>query len=271
MIKTILIFLFSLSFLYGASIEGQVSEDATHEVLCGINIIVKNTNISVFSDIDGYFKASSLPAGKVILTASSDRYYTQNFPVFIKDTSEVVRIEIRLSKDTNDQSTTIVTGNWPSPDIEYYHSYFQSLKPEKILSITMDSLSVDSSDFLLNVYSTFHNESGSMEYICVCIKCLSMAEPVIYNSHGQKININPVSYYMGEKTSYPSHFINIEPHSSIKYPTVYLSLYAFDSCPPDTYYIKIEYINKQYHSNMSLRGDYISKDSLIYCSEKFSK
>jgi len=319
MIKTILIFLILVVFLHGATLEGHIYDAATHEFLAGASIIVKNTNIGAASNLYGVFKIKkNLSAGNYILNVMYAGYHIQNVPVFIKDTSEVVHLEIKLTSESNSHilmsGYPVVSPEHPelidslqslgylsSPDyqllhddtvslIENYYKYFQSLKPENILSITVDSLTVETMPSVIKVYATFHNESDSMEYVCGCVKCNSLAELVIYNSSGQKIRQN-INFYVSDGGRIPDSFnyFTIEPHSSIKYTPVWLSLNVFDRFPSGTYYIKLKYPGRiienmwensalnwlykkpKYVNYMALTGEFTSKDSLVYHYEKYGK
>ena len=70
MIKTILIFLFSLQVLFGATIEGFVVGSDSLQPLVGANVIENLPNIGAASDFEGYFKINNLPVGKHILKVS---------------------------------------------------------------------------------------------------------------------------------------------------------------------------------------------------------
>ncbi len=317
MIKTILISLFSLPFIYCATIIGHVSDSNNHKGLMGANLIVENTDIGAATDNDGFFKILNLSAGKYIFNVSYIGYYTQNVPVFIKDTSEVVHLEIKLTADSNYHGTIIVTHFPVSPEynelidslqshgylpssgnqtlqdtvslIENYYKYFQRLKPENILSITVDSLAVVTIGHTIKIYSTFHNESDTTEYICGCLKCGSLPEPIIYNSSGQTIKHIGRSYVSEGIIPDSFYFFTIEPHSSVKYTPVWLSLDAFDNYPSGIYYIKLKYTGRRkpsmwgnsalnwlykkpkYVNYMALTGEFISKDSLMYRYEKIHK
>ncbi|MDR3628509.1 MAG: carboxypeptidase-like regulatory domain-containing protein [Ignavibacteriaceae bacterium] len=315
MIKSILIFLFSLSTLYSTTIEGYAFDKRSNKPISGAFVILKGTNLGAASDLTGFFRITNLRSGKYTIQISCVGYFAQNDLVDIKDSSEVIKLEIILQPDTNGNievfdfplyhvyqqltDTLYSLGYLPSPGhpviedtvslIDNYYKYFKSLRPENILSITLDSLAVSSSDHVLIIYSTFQNKSDSTVYICGCRKCGSLSEPVIYDSTGQTIKRNMGSYVSEGVLPDSFKYFTIEPHSSRKYTPIRLSLTAFNNYPSGIYYIKLRYIGKRESGNwgnsalnwlykkpkyinyMALTGEYVSKDSLMFHYEKINK
>jgi hypothetical protein len=315
MIKSILIFLFSLSTLYSATIEGYAFDKRSNKPISGVCIILKGTSLSAASDVTGFFRITNLCSGKYNIQVSCVGYFAQNSIVEIKDSSEIVKLEVILQPDTNGHIEVCVfrtspeyqqlidtlhsLGYLPSPGhkalhdtvslINNYYKYLKSLRPENILTITVDSIAASTNGHILIIYSTFHNESDSIVYICGCRKCGSLPEPIIYDSTGQVIKRNMGSYVSEGVIPDSFIFFTIEPHSSINYTPIWLSFTAFDNYPSGIYYIKLKYIGKRvssiwgnsalnwlykkpkYINYMALTGEYVSKDTLMFHYEKINK
>ncbi|HEU4719380.1 MAG TPA: carboxypeptidase-like regulatory domain-containing protein [Bacteroidia bacterium] len=92
----ILLFLPAITFANpgdgAAFINGKVTDKDTHQTLAGVEVHVKGTNITTYSDFDGNFFISDLPAGS----------YELEFHFITYDETSVV-----TSKTTGQQSITV--------------------------------------------------------------------------------------------------------------------------------------------------------------------
>jgi hypothetical protein len=193
MIKAILIFLFSLSALYGATIEGHVTDATTHEYLIGANIILVNTQFGAASNLKGNFKINNLSAGKNILKISYVGYHSQDITVFIKDTSEVVHLEIKLTADTTTHSIgcPIITPSYQhiiattpiSPQIVKYKNniiYAELLGNGLFSSVNYERVISNNFDLRLGLGFVFSNsESNSGSHHTTVFLPLAMANYLI--------------------------------------------------------------------------------------------
>jgi Ca-activated chloride channel homolog len=81
------------------SISGKITDTETGEALIGANVIVVNTNWGAATDINGYFKISSVPPGTYELRASYVGYSAQTIKDVRVKASDSLFIEIKLTSD----------------------------------------------------------------------------------------------------------------------------------------------------------------------------
>jgi hypothetical protein len=272
-----------ISFSYGATIKGHIHDKWDLVSIVGADVVLKDRNIRTSTDVEGFFILKNIPAGKHVLNISSIGYYQEDDTVYIKDTAEIVDLEIKLIFLTDRLDT--------AAEIENYHRYIQELDQEHILKITLDSLGIDDSvNSCLKVYSTLRNETDTPLYIIVDQEFANMVSAVIHSSGGEAIEPSTLFASCLVRLPMSSHFFKIEPHSSLKYPPVLLSRYNFRKYPAGIYSIKLEYFNKKwlqlpgvprgskqnylehvFYYNAALRGKYVSSNSLQFDNSGISK
>ncbi|MDR3628020.1 MAG: carboxypeptidase-like regulatory domain-containing protein [Ignavibacteriaceae bacterium] len=273
-----------ISFSYGATIKGHVYDEDTMEPIAGANIFIKDLHTGASTDMNGFFVIENVPTGEHIVQIMYIGFWDSIDTISVKDSSEVISIEKKLSFSSPKIDTDMA--------IENYHQYLQKLQPESILKITLDSITIDDSEIAeLKVYSTFYNETDTPVYVIANMPRFYFVTGEIKNSSNEKINENVGLFHCVERElPLALEFIKIDPHSSIKYPPVYLDLYYFSKYPRDVYSVKLKYyyarpdrlpglLHNQkgdykipmYYFNMALRGEYLSSNSLQFDNSKYSQ
>jgi hypothetical protein len=87
--------LHTLTFAQTARVKGFVYEQSNGEPMVGVTVTVKGTTSGAHTDVNGFFNIPKLPAGKVILVASTLGYETVEKEVDLKD-EEVNGVKIYL-------------------------------------------------------------------------------------------------------------------------------------------------------------------------------
>jgi Ca-activated chloride channel homolog len=80
-------------------IAGKVTDAETGEALIGANVIILNSNWGAATDIDGFFKISSVPPGTYELRASFVGYSPQTIKDIIVKSFDSLFIEFKLESD----------------------------------------------------------------------------------------------------------------------------------------------------------------------------
>ena len=91
----ILIILFSISFVYSASISGFIRDADTGEPLSYANIIILNSDIGIASNNNGYYIIPDIPQGQYILKIMVIGYVVIEKEVIIYDKNIKMDIEIK--------------------------------------------------------------------------------------------------------------------------------------------------------------------------------
>jgi len=98
-------------------ISGKVTDTETGEALIGANVIIVNTNWGAATDIDGFFKISSVPPGTYDLKVTYVGYSPQTIKDVRVDADDSSFIEIKLKTDFNLSEILVVE---PRPIMNNY-------------------------------------------------------------------------------------------------------------------------------------------------------
>lgn len=98
-----------------AEIRGKVVDAKTCEPLAGAYITVSSARLSTGSDKEGLYIIKDLSPGTYIIKTSFIAYYPQTDTIEIKDTSEIVELNISL------RSMTVELNEVSTPGLEAYH------------------------------------------------------------------------------------------------------------------------------------------------------
>jgi hypothetical protein len=270
----LLIILLSIIQIYGATIEGIVTDSRTGEPLIGANVTILNTNIGAGTNNEGYYIIKDLFPGKYIIRTSYIVYSSHTDSINITGYDERVRLNIRLKSPIVDLDSV------SNPELEAYHEKLHEMSEDKpIININIDSLRY--SNGYLTAYISMTNVIGETIFVFKNYSCFNVLKPIVIDSTGKTIKRNMIMIdCVGEKTCPdPTDLIQIKPGATIKYPITKLEFYNFTKIPKGKYTVKIKYefkkpeeINTFYCRGNSviktlikgLRGTYVSSNELTF-------
>lgn len=174
-----------------------------------------------------------------------------------------------------------------SEEYERYHTALLESSNNKIIQITLDSLSLVRGRLFL--YPTFFNNSDSTINILRQSECIRPFKIIIKNSVGEYINPLPNGFLCDVNPRYSPNIydlIDIEAYGVYHYPKVEVYLYSFTRLPKDEYNVELQYYynnpdsilvrgNKSnykpefyapliYTAQITLRGEYLSDNKLKF-------
>lgn len=283
-------------YLFGATLKGTVkSEDNKPLVGATIQIIKPSVlmNKGCCTDNSGNFILESLPVDKYTIRVISIGYFTSTVSFSILKNDDSINLDIKLKVGAVYIDTVT--------EIENYQRSFSKLRPEDILDIHVDSLEFwkiklkgNSFAFDFFLHSTFTNKTDKDIFVLADLPCYPIIKPLVKGSNGEIVKKNMIMYDCIEREiPDSSDFLVIHPHTSIKYPSVKMTLYNFLNYPKDTYTIKMIYKfsrpnklpglfsdpdrdykniyrNAILYLNTALRGEYISKNEVMFDNSKIS-
>ncbi len=272
----ILFLLYNLN-IYGASIEGIVTDSATGEPLIGVNVLIIGTKLGAATDNKGYFIILDLTPGHYTIRTSYIGYNTRIDSVLIKSSDEFVTLNIMLKVPFID------LGKMSTPKLEAYHKVLQERnKIKSVMLIHIDSLT--STNNILTAYLSIINTAADSFYVFRNYPCFQVIKSIVKDSTGKLIKPNMyMPDCLGEKACPDlKDLILIKPGKGIQY-NAKIMFYNFGRLAKGKYLIAIKYefnnLNKfntyWCGGNKSaiktlvtgLRGSYVSSNSLEFINQ----